>query len=176
MRRVTDSALPNGVALADLGGALTWDSASAAVDVIRRGRAELVEHVDDAWLEAHEESLDSLTAWRRLGVQSMLVVPLIVGDRTFGALTFLALDGRPTYSPETQTLAEKFAAHASLALENARLYREAKRATEGRDQVLGEEAARGRRNVAFDIHGTRGAPDSAEYVGGCQFVAARWEE
>jgi len=70
-------------------------------------------------------------------VQSMLVVPLIVGDRTFGALTFLALDGRPTYSPETQTLAEKFAAHASLALENARLYREAKRATEGRDQVLG---------------------------------------
>ena len=143
VRRVTNgTALPNVVAHEALGelaksGGLTWDSPSAAVDIIRRGRAELVEVVDDAWLEAHEEHLDGLTIWRRLGVRSMLILPLTVSDRTFGALTLIALDGRPIYSTETQTLAEKFASHASLALENARLYREAKRATEGRDQVLG---------------------------------------
>jgi len=93
--------------------------------------------VDDAWLEAHEEDPGSLTRWQQLGVRSMLVVPLTLGERSFGALTLLALNGRPAYGPEARLLAEKFASHASLALENARLYREARRATEGRDQVLG---------------------------------------
>jgi PAS domain S-box-containing protein len=117
-------------------GDLTWDSLSPAVDVIRRGRTEIVEHVDDAWLEAHEEDSANLTSWQNLGVRSMLIVPLTLGERTFGALTLLALNGRPSYGPDTSALAEKFASHASLALENARLYREARRATEGRDQVL----------------------------------------
>ena len=142
VRRVASAAdSPNGPgdgALAELARSrLTWDSPSAAVDTIRRGRAERVEQVDDAWLEAHEEDNESLTRWRRLGVRSMLVVPLTVADRTLGAVTLLALDGRPAYGPDGEALAEKFASHASHALENARLYREATRATEGRDQVLG---------------------------------------
>jgi PAS domain S-box-containing protein len=116
---------------------LTWDSLSPAVDVIRRGRSEIVEQVDGAWLDAHEDDPGSLTSWRRLGVRSMLVVPLTVGERTFGAITLIAREGRREYGADAQTLAEKFASHASLALENARLYREARRATEGRDQVLG---------------------------------------
>jgi len=116
---------------------LTWDSPSPVVDVIRRGKAEIVPEMDDAWLEAHEEDRDLLVQWRRLGARSMLVVPLAVGERSSGAVTLLALNGRPAYGSEARDLAEKFASHASLALENARLYREARRATEGRDQVLG---------------------------------------
>ncbi|HKW12365.1 MAG TPA: ATP-binding protein [Gemmatimonadaceae bacterium] len=119
------------------GEGLTWDSLSPAVDAIRRGRSELVEAVDDAWLGAHEEHAGDLTSWRRRGVHSLLAVPLMIGERTFGAVTVLAWDGRPPYGADARALAEKFAAHASLALENARLYREARRATEGRDQVLG---------------------------------------
>lgn len=116
---------------------LTWDSPSPVVDVIRRGKSEVIPVVDDAWLEAHEEDPDLLAQWRRLGARSMLVVPLAVGERSSGAVTLLALNGRPAYGSEARELAEKFASHASLALENARLYREARRATEGRDQVLG---------------------------------------
>ncbi|HKW48052.1 MAG TPA: ATP-binding protein [Gemmatimonadaceae bacterium] len=140
VRRVANGAEPNRDevrAALTSGGDLTWDSLSPAVDVMRRGRTEIVEQVDDAWLEAHEEDPNSLTRWQRLGVRSMLVVPLTVSERTFGAVTLVALNGRSRYGADTQLLAEKFAAHASLALENARLYREARRATEGRDQVLG---------------------------------------
>jgi PAS domain S-box-containing protein len=118
------------------GADLTWDSLSPAIDVIRRGRSEIIERVDDAWLEAHEEDPDSPTNWRRLDIRSLLIVPLTLGERTFGALTLLALDGRPPFGLDARVLAEKFASHASHALENARLYREARRATEGRDQVL----------------------------------------
>ena len=142
VRRAAEGAAPNDVARATLhalaeGAGLTWDSPSPVVDVIRRGRAELVAEINDAWLEAHEDDPESLSRWRRLGVRSMLVVPLTAGDRTLGAVTLLALNGRPSFGADTRVLAEKFASHASLALENARLYREAKRATEGRDQVLG---------------------------------------
>jgi PAS domain S-box-containing protein len=116
---------------------LTWDSPSPVIDVMRRGRPELVPEIDDAWLEAHEEDPESLALWRRLGFHSMLVVPLTAGERTLGAVSLLAQNGRPAFGADARILAEKFASHASLALENARLYREAKRATEGRDQVLG---------------------------------------
>jgi len=138
VRRVAP--LPDGdvaVALRGLREPLTWDSASPVVDVLRRGRGESVDAIDDAWLEAHEDDEARLTSWRRFGPRSMLIVPLAVGNRTIGAVTLIARDGRPPYTPDAQSLAEKFASHSSLALENARLYRQARRATEGRDQVLG---------------------------------------
>jgi PAS domain S-box-containing protein len=116
---------------------LTWDSPFPVVDVIRRGKAEMIPDVDDSWLEAHEEDPEILSQWRQLRVRSMLVVPLAVGERSSGAITLLELEGRSRFGPDVRDLAEKFASHASLALENARLYREARRATEGRDQVLG---------------------------------------
>jgi PAS domain S-box-containing protein len=116
---------------------LTWDSPSPVVDVVRRGKPELVPAVDEAWLEAHEEDPAAIGLWRRAGVRSMLIVPLVVGERTLGAISLLALDGRRPFSADVRALAEKYAAQASLALENARLYRDAQRASEARDQVLG---------------------------------------
>jgi PAS domain S-box-containing protein len=123
-------------ALADREG-LTWDSPSPVLDVMRRGRPELIDAIDDSWLEAHEESSEAVALWQATQVRTMLVVPLSVADRTIGAMTLLLLDGRRDFSGEVSGLADKYAAHASLAVENARLYRVAQRATEARDQVLG---------------------------------------
>src|SRR5207244_1869050 len=53
-----------------------------------------------------------------------LGVPLRVGDRVIGVLAFRA---RRRFSPRDQELAEAFAGQASIALEHARLYREANR-------------------------------------------------
>lgn len=116
---------------------LTWDSPSPIVDVLRRGKPELVPLVDEVWLEAHEEDPAAIALWRQTGVSSMLLVPLVIGERSLGVLSLVTLDGRPPFPPDIRGLANKFAAQASLALENARLYRNAQRATEARDQVLG---------------------------------------
>src|SRR5437867_2937449 len=126
-------------ALTELGrdDALTWESPSPVLDVMRRARPELVEQVDDEWLEGHEESSESIGLWRTASVRSMLVVPLTVAGRTLGALSLLAVDGKRQFGSDIRPLADRYAALAALALENARLYREAQRATEGRDQVLG---------------------------------------
>jgi len=61
---------------------------------------------------------------RQLGYTHYLGVPLRVGDRVIGVLAFRA---RRRFSPRDQELAEAFAGQASIALEHARLYREANR-------------------------------------------------
>ena len=115
----------------------TWDSPSPVVDVLRRGKPELVAHVDDEWLATHEEFADAIAQWRTLGVRAMDIVPLAVGDRTLGAVSLLDLgrDGG-RFGPEARTLALQFGVAAALAIENARLYAAARRATSARDEVL----------------------------------------
>jgi GAF domain-containing protein/CheY-like chemotaxis protein len=67
---------------------------------------------------------EHLAADRRLGYTTFLGVPLKVGDRTIGALTFRA---RRPFTARDQEQAEAFAGQAALALEHARLYTEATR-------------------------------------------------
>jgi PAS domain S-box-containing protein len=121
---------------------LSWDSPSAVIDVMRRGTPEIVPQADDDWLEAHEERSAALAAWRALGARSLLIVPLVVGRgtaavRTLGALTLIAATPDRNFDADASALAEKYAVRAALAIENARLYREAQLATRARDDVLG---------------------------------------
>lgn len=72
-----------------------------------------------------------------LGLRSYMVVPLGVQGRIFGALTFATADSGRTYGSGELALAEELGRRASLAVENARLYREAQQATRLRQNVLG---------------------------------------
>ena len=115
----------------------TWDSPSLIVDVLRRGRPELVARVDPDWIEANEEHGDAMALWGQLDVRSVYVAPLCVGDRVVGALTLLGITGgAERFSADTRTLIGEFARGAALALDNARLYAAARRATSARDEVL----------------------------------------
>ncbi len=65
---------------------------------------------------------DHLEAARRLGYRAYLGVPLRFGDRTIGVL---ALGSPRPFTARHRELAEAFAGQAAIALEHARLYREA---------------------------------------------------
>ncbi len=115
----------------------TWDSPSPVVDVLRRGRPHLVDRVDADWLGTTEENPRSIPLWLHLGVTAQYIVPLTVGERTLGALVLLDLGHRQgRFTPDAQALIGQFARGAALALENARLYSSARRATKARDEVL----------------------------------------
>jgi PAS domain S-box-containing protein len=116
---------------------LTWDSPSEVIDVLRRGTPELIERVDDAWFEAHEETPEAVALWREVAPASLLVLPLRIGERPVGTLKLISTDPGRRFGPEVRELALRLATHAALALENARLYRTAQQATRARDQVLG---------------------------------------
>ena len=60
-----------------------------------------------------------------LGVGRLLVVPLVVRGTVLGAITHITRKGDAPFSPEEITLASDLADLCALAMDNARLYREA---------------------------------------------------
>ena len=112
------------------------DSASAIVDVLRTGKAQVIDEVNDEWLESHSETEDVLARWRALAPRSLLLVPLQARDEVMGVMTVIAL-GSHRYSAADLDLATRMAERAAFAIDNARLLGVARNATKARDDMLG---------------------------------------
>ena len=114
---------------------ITIDSPSAAIDAMRRASAVWVERLDEDWLEAHEDTHEAVALWKRTGATALWILPLTVGERALGALSILRTEA-DVEAPEARSTAIAFADRAAAALEHARLYGAARRATRARDDVL----------------------------------------
>lgn len=93
--------------------------------VLRTGRALFVPTLPDAELEATSVDAEHARLRREVGFASLLVVPLLVGGRTLGAVTFACGPDRPPYRPEDLPIAEEVGRRAAVALEHARVHGEA---------------------------------------------------
>ncbi|HEX8271802.1 MAG TPA: ATP-binding protein [Longimicrobiaceae bacterium] len=89
------------------------------------------EMIDEAVLEGPRRDL-----LHRLAPRSVVVVPLQAGDDTIGALTLIVSESGRRYGEADLELALELARRASLAVENARLFRQAREAVQARDEVL----------------------------------------
>ncbi|HEY6475731.1 MAG TPA: ATP-binding protein [Polyangia bacterium] len=96
-----------------------------ATRVFRSGKPEVIPVVTDDG--------DGL---RTLGVRSALRVPLVLRGKSMGVLSLLILDGTRSFVADDLHTAAALADRAALALENARLFQEAREANRGRDDVL----------------------------------------
>lgn len=77
-----------------------------------------------------------LDAVRRLGVRSLISIPLQGRGRTLGVLTMAWAESRRRYRDEDVSLATEMANRAALLLDNSRLYREAQQSTRAREEIL----------------------------------------
>jgi signal transduction histidine kinase len=75
-----------------------------------------------------------------VGASSLLVVPLRIEGHPIGTLTLARDGGRPAYGSRDELLAEEMASRAALAIENARLYDEARRARAAADAAASRAA------------------------------------
>jgi signal transduction histidine kinase len=73
---------------------------------------------------------------RRFAPHAYICVPLTARGRTLGAVAFILTQDHRHYTAADVALAEAVAQRAALALDNARLYQEARDATALRDQFL----------------------------------------
>lgn len=105
-------------------------------DVYRSGEPLMIEDLETGWPQDTPEHVAALERLRRLGARSLIVVPLVVRGSTRGILTLGSTRTDRFYRRADLTLALELARSASLALENARLYRDAQRAIRARDEVL----------------------------------------
>jgi signal transduction histidine kinase len=108
-----------------------------APNVLRTGRSELFEQIPDQSLiaAAHDEA--HLEILRKLKPKSMMIVPVIARGRTLGAVTLISAESGRRYGQFDLTLAEELAQRMGVAIDNARLFLEAREAIRTRDDLLG---------------------------------------
>ncbi|HEX6307619.1 MAG TPA: PAS domain S-box protein [Longimicrobiales bacterium] len=103
--------------------------------VLETGQPEIMRDVSDAFLDALSQTERHREIYRRLGLRSMMIVPLVARGNTRGAMGFFS--GAPQrYGPEDLAVAQDLTLLAALAVDNARLYREAQDAVRARDDVM----------------------------------------
>jgi PAS domain S-box-containing protein len=104
--------------------------------VLRTGTPQLVPEISDDMLVARARDEEHLRAVRELGLQSAMIVPLTAGRHTFGALTFVSTIGGRRFAHADLDFAMELGRRAALAIENARLYQEARNANRVKDEFL----------------------------------------
>ncbi len=107
-----------------------------ALRVIETGEAEFLSEIPSDFLESVSGDEEHFAVLHELGVSSAVIVPLTARGETLGAIGCYLSDPARRYSSDDLALARDLAARAALALDNARLYREAQRAIEARDDIL----------------------------------------
>lgn len=111
-------------------------STFGAPNVIRTGKPELWTHLEDALTAKDAFDPEQLRMLRGLGFASYLIVPLSARGRVFGTLSLISANPERRYGQSALDVAENLAARAGLAIDNARLFREAQHAIRLREQVL----------------------------------------
>ena len=95
-------------------------------NALRTGQAELIEQVNERLLTAISPDDDYLDLARRFGTRSLLCAPLVARNRTFGTLTLISTSEERRYTPTDVVVAKDLALRMALALDNLRLYQEAR--------------------------------------------------
>ncbi len=119
----------------------TLGTSALAHAVARSGRSRLVadtSHADETGADetGADETEGDVRQLHALGIVSCVVVPLVARGITLGTVSLAVRRGRRRLGPAELALAEDLARRAGLAVDNARLYREAHDATRARDDML----------------------------------------
>jgi PAS domain S-box-containing protein len=104
--------------------------------VLKSGRAELVPELTDAGVSLLADSPHQESVLRALHPHSLIGAPLIVRNRSFGAIAFVLTSSRRSYDPADLALAEDLARRAAIAVDNARLYQELRNADRHKNEFL----------------------------------------
>lgn len=104
---------------------LELDMTSGVVNVIKTGKSEYIREITDEMLViACEGDDEKLKIVRDLGLKSCIIVPIFNRGKSVGALSFVTSESNRLYEEYDLQIAEDLAKRASLAIDNAILYKE----------------------------------------------------
>lgn len=103
--------------------------------VFESGVPQLVRRVDEAVLRDLAVDDAHLSLLRGIGLRSVILVPLVARGSTTGVLALVRTRGH-VYDEEDLALAAELGRRAALAVDNARLFRQANEAIAMRDEFL----------------------------------------
>jgi signal transduction histidine kinase len=137
------------------------DDLIGAPRVIRTGRLEMVFDVPDQALSAAAHDAEHLQLLRTLGIRSYVIVPMVARGTVLGAMTFVTAETGRRFGEIDVVMAEDLARRAAMAVDNARLHREALQAREAADEALVEAEQSLEEATTAEEH-LREARDAAE--------------
>ena len=112
------------------------DASIGVPNVLRTGRAEFYPLVNQERLALVARSEEVAEALRNLDLRSCMIVPLVARNRTLGTISLATAESNRYYDVNDLALAEDLAHRIALAVDNARLYREAQDAVTAREDAL----------------------------------------
>ncbi|CAN5337597.1 hypothetical protein BH20GEM2_BH20GEM2_12220 [soil metagenome] len=112
------------------------EAPTGAPHVLRTGEAELVSEIPRELLENAALDPEHRRLLRLLDLRSYLIVPLAARGRVLGALTLVAAESDRRFGEDDLRFAQELADRAAIAVDNARLYREAEAAKARTTRIL----------------------------------------
>ena len=107
------------------------------IQVLTTGQPVMIADIPDGALEELGMPPDRLATLQKLDPRSLVCVPLLSGGKVLGAVTFVMSASGRRYDEDDFAMAQELARRAALAVDNARLFKEAQDATRARDEMLG---------------------------------------
>jgi PAS domain S-box-containing protein len=101
------------------------DRSAGIAMVLRTGRPLLHSRIPDDYVAQTAIDPQHAALMYSMDPRSLLIVPLVVRGRVLGAVTMVNSTGSQPYNPKDLELAQELAQRAGLAVEQARLYKEA---------------------------------------------------
>ncbi len=108
-----------------------------AASVLQNGRPIFFPRLPDELLERLATNPVRAEALDAIGLKSLILMPMSVRGHTIGVMSFLRTGNSPNFDREDLSLAGQLSRRSAVAADNARLYTEARRANDAKDEFLG---------------------------------------
>jgi PAS domain S-box-containing protein len=113
-----------------------WDSPHPSARILRTGEPLLLPQLSDDDIRSLCEDDEHARLIREMGTRSVVAVPLVARGQTLGVISLASAAPGRRYGTADLELARELAHRAAIAIDNARLYREAREAIRLRDEFL----------------------------------------
>ncbi len=113
-----------------------WNSHAGTPAVMRHRAAQFIPVLTEEMLERAARSPEHLDALKALKFSSIITVPLIARGLTLGVLTLVMSDSGRQFDKDDVVLATDLALRASTAIDNARLFRDARQARSAAESAM----------------------------------------
>ena len=104
--------------------------------MLSSGDPVLEEELAESLFEELARDDEHLRLLRPIGPKSLMIVALRTGGGVVGALTFATSESGRRYGADDLVFAQEIARRASMAMDNARLHEQARRAVQAREDLL----------------------------------------
>ncbi len=112
------------------------DDTIGIANVMRTGQPEIYPEVSEELLVSASRGEEHLKAIREIGMKSVMILPMVARGRTLGAITFVSAESGRRFGSEDLAIAQHLARRSALAVDNARLFREAQDAIKVRNELF----------------------------------------